>query len=381
MNKDGSTSSKVLALADEVTAEIFGFLDAMDTVQCSYVCRRWNSVVKHSRSLWRQFSHNDYGLSEGDKDADWRAVYAYVYSQEQQYLRIRADLGLETVFLQSQLVFSDDGSPQPGNDPENALRRSSQQEACWCTNAFVDKDVDLVADLTAPHLVMAFCVANGSWRYSAPVRTALAFASMGLPDLEQARAFDGSNGEAWITLHRYARSQPPNGSDTTKDDDKAHPSEPLAGFEFTSARTPYNARSVQPCRRPTVARYVHFKLLSSFKCSDRVSNNIDVQDLHTFGLPLPRLAELLKQQSSSADASVPPDPSRYRRRYEIREYPWHIHDTFHQQRTQNARMRVMRGDQGLREHRQEIRARIFDLFHEGDEEEDEDDEEDEEDGE
>ena len=312
-----STEDGMASFADEVTAEIYSFLGAIGTVRCASACKQWYLVCKHSRNLWRRFVYDDFGLSVGDANADWQAIYAYIYTESK-----RVD-----VFVPSVLVFCDDGSHQPGNSPANALQ---QNEDCWCTNAFVDHDVDLVADLGTPHLIQYFLIGNGNYNYSAPVKEALAFASFDLPDLETARAYDG---EAGIGLARRLDAlQNRDRCKKTVSSDRCHP---LAGFNFPFLA--YDFSLSKPLLRPTVARYVHFKLLTSSKSNNRVSNNIDVRNLHTHGRPLPNLMAMLYPESPSTAArhNLPPDPSnRYQRRHQVRPYPWHLHTEFRLQELQ-----------------------------------------------
>jgi F-box-like len=325
------SSMDILSLADEVTVEIFAFLGAMDTARsAAQVCRHWHRVANHSRALWRCFVCDDFGLTEGVESADWKKVYAYIKVQERAYL-----LGSGDRFIQSRLVFCDDGSHQPGNKPEHALSRNDDE--CWCTNAFVDHDVDLVADLTAPHLVMSFTVANGGLRFSAPVKEALAFASLKMPDLEAARAYDGSKGIHLAHEMVAGGDNQRKNNNNNNNNNNCHHHHPLAGFVFPGIPQAFNAICSQPAARPTVARFVHFKLLTSSKCGNRVSNNIDVCNLFTFGMPLPELAAMIHTE----ERDIPLDPSRYARHHQIREYPWHIHEAFQQQERQLATVAML----------------------------------------
>jgi F-box-like len=83
-DEDGITS--ILALGDEITAEIFAYLGATETARCSSVCQNWNSVCRNSRSLWRSFVYDDYYLSaqheSEESSADWYAIYAYIRTQQ-----------------------------------------------------------------------------------------------------------------------------------------------------------------------------------------------------------------------------------------------------------------------------------------------------------
>jgi hypothetical protein len=139
------------------------------------------------------------------------------------------------------LVLCDDGSHQPGNDPESAMRRIG--DVGWCTNAFVDHDVDLVADLTTPHLVMEFQASNGGSRFSAPVKEALAFASLMPPNLEAARVYDG---EAGIQKAREMVAGDKNEGRSRS----VPPGHPRAGFVFLASHKPAMLFALSPLYGP-----------------------------------------------------------------------------------------------------------------------------------
>jgi hypothetical protein len=286
-------------------------------------------------------------LAEGLASADWKNVY-YIKSQEHAYYDTTGDR-----FIQSSLVLCDDGSHQPGNDPESAMRRIG--DVCWCTDAFVDHDVDLVADLTTPHLVMEFQASNGGSRFSAPVKEALAFASLMAPNLEAAHVYDG---EAGIQKAREMVAGDKNEGRSRS----VPPGHPRAGFVFPGIPQAFNAICSRPSVRPTVARFVHFKLLTSSKCSWRVSNNIDVCSLFTFGVPLLDLSAMIHNEVENMP--LVPDPSPYNRRHQVREYPWHIHETFQQQELEVANQddQHFRLAQVQRLLRQEHEARLESLL-------------------
>ena len=358
-NNNNNSNIHILSLADEITAEIFSFLGPLDLVaRCAPTCPRWHRVSRHSRALWRRFVYQEYGFGQGDPEADWQAVYAYLYGRRHgpggRYGA--APDPFFSQLIQSQLVFCDDGSHQPGNGPENAL--DSYNRSCWCTNAFVDHDVDFVADLGEPCLVTHVRIENGDFQFTAPVKEALAFLSWDLPDLDHARAFDGPTGielahelcpginwdneDLRDVRSRESRTIVPSAAAA------ANRHYPKAGFVFPDSPDRAFLKAIKEPVRPIVARYVHFKLLSSSKCNDRVSNNIDVCHLQTLGFPLPALEAMIypQRQTSTMDSTnndntataattLPPDPSsRYQRHHEVREYPWHIHDDFVQQRQQ-----------------------------------------------
>jgi F-box-like len=304
--RDDDDGISILSVGDEIIAEIFAYLGATDTARCASVCQNWNLVCRNSRSLWRRFVCDDYYLArqEGGESADWYAIYAYIRTlQIEGHKRQKENIVNNTETpLATQLVFSDDGSPQPGNPPENALINNRE---CFCTNAFVDKNVDLVASLSQPCLITHFLVANEGYYYTSPVKETLAFASMDMPDLDAAREFDGEKGSEWVRnlFHKVANKEEGYPIRT------GYPKQPLAGFLFPGMPFAFNMALKQACT-PVVARFVHFKLLSSSHCQDRVSNNIDVCRLQAFGIALPRLPELLQQTTASSGAtSLAYDPS------------------------------------------------------------------------
>jgi len=369
----------LLLFSDEITAELFSFLGAHDTARLAKTCRHVRRVSHMSRALWRRFCYDDYGVSQGHPAANWLEVYDYLKGQEKTYHDTP-----NVFFLPTQVLFSDDGSEQDGNPASNALQPAFRHDyaRCWCTNAYIDHDVDLVATLQeqqqqqnnnnqqqTPCLVMAFEIVNGNRNFSAPVKEALCFASMDMPDLEQAKDFDVAKGgiewavklqerqeeelreqERQLLQWRNTTTTTTTTTTTNHDQDpgfawprpttpsKHKPNDPLAGFSFPGIPMAFNKRLKHPVTRPTVARFVHFKLLSSSKCNHRVSNNIDVSGLYTYGVPLPQLQnlvfppELIANDDETSNAVMPPpDPSRYQRRYDVKPYPWEIHEEFHHQ--------------------------------------------------
>lgn len=302
-----SSSNIVEILGSDVMADVFSFLGATGTAKCSQVCRQWYRVATISRCLWRQFVVDDFRLEEGVESVDWRKAYSYLVQKlfdcdKQEKDRTWAP-------LPARVVFSDDGSAVPGYPPEAAIRRGL---GAWCTNAGVEEDVDLVLKLPQLCMVTSFEVANGGHFYSAPLKEALIFTSTQPVDLEAARKFNGKEGSEWVDRLAGApnfNANPNNGS-----------SEPLIGLHFPPLPQAFNARHHRRLgRRPVLARYIHFKLLSSYNYPGMLSDNIDVQDLLTYGCTLPELPSLL--QTPNLNAQLPEDPS-YRRMHEIRPYPY-----------------------------------------------------------
>jgi hypothetical protein len=295
---------------------------------------------------------------------DWRAAYAYISQQA-------LDRSDEVLFVQ--VKFADDGTECPGYPAANAV---SIHRGAWCTNAGVDHDVDLVVQCPEPSLIKGFVARNGGLSYSAPLKEALVFGSYQPVDLHETRHYNGENGRAWVKRmegpeqplvaatreetirqwmedivaseqnqfpvslvtsvapdHRSSSTRSaPVSSQAIQQEAQQERLEPLAAFRIPPLPRAYHARLERTCR-PTVARYVQFKLLSSYSSPERLSDNIDVMDLLTFGIPLPELNSLLLPSSSLqsttcsdeqqlTDTPAPiADPS-YQRMHAVRSYPY-----------------------------------------------------------
>ena len=251
-----NSAKNILTLVeDDAMVEIFCFLGPVFTATCSQVCKQWYTVASDSRCLWRQFVAKDFRLDEGSDQTDWKRVYAYLAHQLQSYNK--AERESKTVQLMRPLpatvIFCDDGSNVPGYPPECCLVRGF---GAWCTNAGVEEDVDLVIELPATCLITCFEAANGGMFYSAPLKEALVFTSMHPINLDRARQYDGRTGSEWAKkLHANLDT----GYSSAK---------PLVGFCFPPLPEAFSARLRKPLNYPVVARYVHFKLLSSHKATD-----------------------------------------------------------------------------------------------------------------
>lgn len=232
--------------------------------------------------LWEFFFRTDFCLktTEGDASDDWRGAYIYVSSvmklKEPQWLSPPTSL------------FADDGGHIAGYPAQNALGHGPE---CWCTRPGVDRNVDLVAELQEPALVTAFRFANPEAGYTMPVRDALGFASFDVPDLTKARAFDNSTDDesSQVTRRREDEESEEDEEEEDLHGDVLNGLIPgAAGYRFDlealarAARgSSDNVTAVAKCGAPTVANFVHFKLLSSYH-PDGSTVNIDVRHLHTF---------------------------------------------------------------------------------------------------
>ena len=363
-------------LTDDLLVEVFLFLGPIETAKCASVCSAWRNTCYQSRSLWKHFCEATFGFGgriseqldpDGKKTKtspsssstiDWRAIYAYISKQA---CRARfAEL------LPVQVKFADDGTSCPGYPAENAVSLE-QRDRAWCTNAKVETDVDLVVQCPVPSLVEKFVFRNGGLQYTAPLKQALVFATYpAVIDLEETRYYNGSVGEQWVD---QLEGPPPDASDymrswqednirqwlqemadsESREQPTVLPSvpvdhtyanvnvnangndfhtqrlQPLAAVRMPPLPRAYHARQERSCR-PTVARYIQFKLLSSYNSPERISDNIDVMDLLTYGIPLPELDSFFVANSSSSSSnsnssSSPVDPS-YKRMHAVRVYPY-----------------------------------------------------------
>ena len=323
-----ASNNQFLKLPDEVITEIFASAGPMDTARCSMVCTKFHSISKNSRQLWRKFVLQDFQLGQ-EKDCDWKAVYPYL-------LKRQGKFDISAPPLPARVVFADDGSHTPGFPPENAT--SPHWTRPYSTGQGVVKDVDLVIDLNEVCLITGFAAANHCSSCSGPLKEALVFASLNPPSLDDARQYDGKVGSEWVNkLESHLERQEENEEIYPLDFDKkvnklgfvmftpCNATEPLAGFQFPNVPDCYRERLIRYCYKPMVGRYVHFKLLSIFDpFSRRMTNNIDVMDLHTFGVALSELPSLLQNDMLNGEHPYP----SYQRIHQVhqQEFPFRLND-------------------------------------------------------
>ena len=114
----------------------------------------------------------------------------------------------------------------------------------------------------------------------------LGFLEYERPDLARTREFDdgGQNAAAKAATQALAR----DGTAL-----RAEPGHPVARATFPPCPDCYGARVVRPCA-PTVANFVHFKILSSHNPNEHADPNVDVHELHALGVSVPGLTLLLE---------------------------------------------------------------------------------------
>lgn len=333
LNVEQNVTPELLLIPEDITVEIFLNLGAIETANCAMVCRRWNKISNDSRSLWEHFTTNDFrGLQlnvysdRNDNYVEWGGIYRYI-------IRELIDPS-NIVSLQARVIFADDGSAYLGYPPENAF---DKWKSAWCTNAGVDKNVDLVAELPTTCIVTGFCAENGGTDYSAPLKEALVFASIEKPsDLCMRQKFNDTEGSKWVMelVHRRSldvifensrkkifgedcwceRKRFKKSTGCSTSEQQQHP---IAAFQFPSDYYSCINTKIEYCCAPTIARYIHFKLLSSVHPADRYSTNIDILNLSILGVNLPCLPEMLKSTMTSQNKQPTPDPS-YKRLHKLR---------------------------------------------------------------
>ena len=249
--------SNFVLLDYDVVLEILKFAGPKSASYTGACCRDLATLPFEScKKMWKFFFQAQYPFltkeEQEEEEDDWRGAFLYVYERQL----------LKSEWLEPPMaLFADDGGHIAGYPAQNALSFGPE---VWCTRPGVDKNVDLVAELRVPALVTAFRFANPENGYTMPLREGLAFASFDAPDLSAARKFDSSDTNNFKV--------PGAVSVRFKNDD--------------------DLAFVKDCE-PTVANFVHFKLLRSYHPDSRTVN-IDVRHLHVQGTSLPLLGDYLR---------------------------------------------------------------------------------------
>lgn len=341
----------------DVAGHIFTFAGPLATARCAQVCKSWKHASERHLSLWRTFVEQDFGLPKGNypMDRHWHRIYAKCTSELQK---------TPWQHLEASVVFADDGGNFPGYPAQHALIDSMNM--VWCTSTGADRNVDLVVELGQLCLLTGFRAANGGRGYSAPLQQGLVFVGVDPPDLESARCYNvqqgdhngGELGSNWVRhlfqpekksvlddlLDELAppeegNVEPPqaqaplenNGANEEaangqNNDDaprqrsaEAPPTTPdgaptpVAAFHFPDLSEAYLAKSEQTLGKPRLARYIHFKLLTSHSPPglEHISDNMDLMNFLPIGIPMRDV-----QHHIPLDDPVIPD---YPRQHEVRQ--------------------------------------------------------------
>jgi len=312
-------------LPNDTLIEVFIYLGASGTARCSMVCQDWKEVSNKSVALWHHFIKEDFNIDLKEKNninkednttVEWGDIYRYISSR----LIISLRRNVKERRLPVRIIFADGGlkhgtSYESYYPPENVF---DPQKGAWCTNAGVDKNVDLVAELPTSCLVTGFLAENGSYEYSAPLKEALVFTSFEEPpDLEIAKSYyNDEKGSKYVTELISNRgfksiSKTPTSrsyiiakeKNAVSDKILNNAVKPVAAFQFPSHYELCINTLIQ-FNCTAIARYVHFKLLSSLHPSGMFSTNIDLLNLAVLGIDLPQLPIMLNSRKRCC-----PDPS------------------------------------------------------------------------
>ena len=276
-------------LDQDVLLEVLKFAGPRGS--CDLICCRDLALpYAATRQLWKFFLQTYYlpSIEDSAEDDDWRGAYFYISSS----------LG-SAQWLDATSLFSDDGGHIAGYPAQNALGNGQE---CWCTRPGVDRNVDLIAELQIPALVTAFRIANPAVGYTMPVRDALAFASFDVPNLDARRIYDvdEQNSEMGPQTAAVLKGEVAGAAGVRFD---------VQDLAKAARGSKDDVTAIARCGAPTIANFVHFKLLSSYH-PDGSTVNIDVRHLHVLGFPLPELGTFLPSHRRCLDRLKPTQPPR-----------------------------------------------------------------------
>ena len=309
--------SQMEQMPDELVERVFTACGPVATARCTEVCKKLHSESKNNPDIWRKFVAEEVrGCESDDESCDWKAIYGYLYTKQRQF-----NFSLEHP-LPGRPVFADDGGlGQFGEPPQAALRHGVDRP--YSTGRGVTRNVDLVVDLGEVCLITGFAAANHCPGCSGPLKEALVFTSLNPPDLEHARMYGDNEGSEWVTTLEKdtAETKPAYHAINKLNRERTvsflpnNDTQPVAGLRLPEDPDCYEERVIRHCK-PTVGRYVHFKLLSIYSPHGRreSQNNIDVMDLLTFGIALPELPGLLRRDVLNSPERPIPD---YQRIHEV----------------------------------------------------------------
>lgn len=280
---DEAALPRLLRLPDQLAPTVLSFAGPYATAACGRSCSRLHALEREAWALWRGFAERAFGLrGVGSSASAWRAAYALCAHALRENRDARAALRARVV------EHSDDvGEFRVFHPPEAAVRLPNAPNSCWSTSCGAFANVDLVARFAGCALVLGVAVANCHEGVGDnPAKDVLGFLEYERPDLARTREFDdgGQNAAAKAATQALAR----DGTAL-----RAEPGHPVARATFPPCPDCYGARVVRPCA-PTVANYVHFKILSSHNPNEHDDPNVDVHELHALGVSVPGLTLLLE---------------------------------------------------------------------------------------
>ena len=315
-----SEKSQMEKLPDELVERVFAACGPIATARCAEVCKRLQSQSKNNPNLWHNFAAKEVRGCEGDDEArDWKAIYGYLYTKQRQF-----NFSLDHP-LPGRPLFADDGGRHEWSGGPPAVTLSHGENQPYSTGNGVTRNVDFVVDLGDVCLITGFAAANHCRGCSGPLKEALVFTSLNPPDLDHARIYDGKHGSEWVNMLEKGTTETKAAyrninklnRERTVSFTANNDTQPVAGLRLPEYPDCYEERVIRHCK-PTVGRYVHFKLLGIYNPRGRPEsqNNIDVMDLLTFGVALPELPGLLHGNFLRNPERPIPD---YQRIHELQE--------------------------------------------------------------
>ena len=316
--------SLLLLLPDDICCHVLFYCPPATVAMSQATARSMKLLVRSASELWWCFLARHFGFTKASFDqhlsCDPCTLFYHIAS-----IRSRTS----PVPIPCSVVFSDDGMPFPGHGPERALE---PQNSCWCTRPGVNRNIDLVISLGAAEtpaeqsepaeqavgggwwLVTELQVATPGFGFSNAPREVLGWCTINPPDLAGARRWD-------LTPQEVAQSFEPNYMPTVKESSITGSE---ASFLFPSLDASQRPASYSMVKEhaltvPKIAKFVHFKILSSFDPEGHGPDdaNVDVKGLWVLGVPL----DDLQNQLGNAAKQPHQDPS-YARLHDEKDHDW-----------------------------------------------------------
>jgi len=271
---------KMEGLPEGVLHEIFLFCGGRSATIASMTCKAW--CLRPSSPIYRHFIRHDFGLDvealpglDVTSSCDFQSLYGYLQT-------CFKSSTIRSLLPGAKIEFADDGGNYPGFPPENILKEGVDNVYCTANE---DKDVDVLIKLRAPSIVTDIGASNAGVGFSNLLHSAVAFSVIQNPrqHLDDARDY--------------------NGCKPSEFEQTPHKLQPLGTIEFPEWPHCKNA-SVSTKAQPSVACFVHFKLLSSFNPNKQRVNNIDLGGVHIKGMELDDLITQLSRAFQRPIAEV-----------------------------------------------------------------------------
>lgn len=310
---EGATVPPLLSLPDGVPEMVLAFAGAASAAASGRSCAQLHRIERASWRAWQRFVSHGFGFGDvidwwsptaadaelettarGDV-IDWRSVFACCAHA----MRAEAEGGWPS--LHSRVVEHSDfrGEFRAFHPPEAAVALPNSPDSCWCTSSNIHANVDVAAEFVGHDsafgefaLVLGVAVSNCAAHVGDnPAADVLAFLSYNMPNFvrPEGRAVEFDDGGRSAASQRVVHALAENDGSSVR---RPEPGHPAARCTFPPCPDAFDMRVVRRCA-PTVARFVHFKVLSSHNPNGHADANVDVHELHAVGVLLPGLAGML----------------------------------------------------------------------------------------